>query len=1344
MIEPKLENKIQQRNRMKNQFPKKNKDLNLFLKTTTTIFLILLKLSMSGQIYNFERYSLQEGLSQSQVFDIKQDTLGRVWLATERGGVTILSGDFPQYIGRSEGLPGTSTFSLFHDTNARMWIGTNQGIRYYNGRTLTSPKNGQLLDTMYIWDITQRTDGTIIMATDKGVYGYTDSLGCFNLIPKLTNFQISKVAARSNNLIYLTVFNEPLLIFDGYNLEQVDLPLEQGANVELCFFDSKDRIWIGTTRGLITRDDYYYKTITTNEGLADDHIISISEDRFGNIWAGTDEGGVTIISENKIVNIQSSQGIGYNRVYSIYRDNYFNMWVGTDGAGAYVFKGFRFTKMELPELPETASILSLHVTSKNKLCIGTNGHGLLIIRDKRRKLYSKFNGLSSNVVRTITSNKKGIILIGTDRGVDFMYNGKIDLNLRRKINIKEPVACSYVTSNETFVVGTVGHGLFIIADNKTLHLDITNGLAGNKIYDIIENSKGELYIATDQGLSVIKNNQIKNFTTKNGLQSNLITSLVVDKNSRLWIVSEKGLTRFDTNALYHLPIEKLTDANVIYSVIKDIFGNFILGTERGIDILTLDKESSLISKRSYRKHDGFFGIECNLNAITTSISGDILFGTKQGVTNYNPFADSVQNPLAKAYIRDVELFYSKVNWENYSDSITNWSLLPHGLELPYNENNLTFYFGANDYQTPQKMNLQFYLKGFDPDWMPPTKQRFVNYTNLPPGTYCMKVRSWYSTNEVSESIASFKFVILKPFYTRIWFILLSSFFLIAVVGMVWKYRVKSIRKNERRLETIVKERTSDLLKQKEELEIANKKISQGARMKEQFLANTSHEIRTPLNVVSGYTNLLLNTKVDSLQQKYLHYIKESSDNLKVIVNDILDFSKIEADKLEFDNVPFDFVRTIRTTVNHMEIEATKQGLSMELTFNNIRHAIILGDPVRLNQIISNLVRNAIKFTKSGTISVEITDLNSFEDNVLMQIKIVDTGIGIPADKLVSIFDSFSQASNETTRKYGGTGLGLTIVKRLIEKQNGSITVTSEINSGSCFTATIPYPRSNANPVEESILDYTINPHILSKKVKILLVDDNEINLALAENTLTSFSQQFEIQTAMNGMQAVDVASRTLFDLIIMDIQMPEMDGYSATEVIRNRFSKPLCDVPILGMTAHAMRDEREKCLQHGMNDYLTKPFAPRALFEVVINLTNTTASRIGDYIQQNEQIMPTFAALDPQQLWKNSTGKIERFVRYLDMYASAIPDQILGLETSIKTGKLDEIRILSHTLKTSFRYLGIKKAQSSALEIEKAAIENIDIDFNEFLGYIHLSWQNAYPEISLFLNKMKNSSRKTV
>ncbi len=1299
-----------------------------------TLLLLVRLTSTHSQIYNFERYSLPEGLSQSQVFDIKQDTLGRIWLATERGGITILSGEHPTYLGRNDGLPGKATYSIFYDKKHRMWLGTNRGVVFYNGKSLQKPLGHQLLDTLSIWSITQRTDQTIVFATNDGVYGYTDSLGCFLMIPELKGNPISKVAARTNNLVYIMAYQQPLLLYNGHSLEEVMLPLKQGTNIEVVFFDNKDQIYVGTTHGLITREEYFYKTLTTADGLSDDHILSITEDKYGNIWVGTDEGGINVIMPDTILTIRAHQGIGNNRINALYYDNYQNLWVGTDGAGAYVFKGFRFKKLELPEFVETVSVTAIEIKQGNKLYIGTGGYGVLSISGKKRKLFNQQNGLRGNFVNAIETISKQETYIGTNQGITILSDNRIDFEKTIELDINYPVSVIRKAPSGEIWIGTTGHGVYMVSNGTKKRYTIRSGLLSNNIADIAIDQFKQVYIATDRGISVISGKNIHNLTVESGILCNNIISLTLDKNNNLWVISELGLTKIIAGKIINRPQASFTESQILYSVTSAPNGYVVVGTERGIIVFFIDERSRIRQIKEYTREDGFFGMECNPKAIAIDQYGDFYFGTKQGVTIFDPTADSIPNPMPNAYIRNVDLLYKKANWMNFSDSILQWSLLPFNPTFPYYENNLSFSFAANDFQFSSKLMFQFYLHGYDKTWLTPTRERTVNYTNLPPGKYEMRVRSWYPPNTASTIYSSFTFTIDKPFFTSFWFIALSFFSLTSLVVLIWNWRFHIIRANERRLEALVRERTADIERQKIQLMEANVKISQNAQLKEQFLANTSHEIRTPLNVISGYANLLLNTQLDKQQQKYLHYIKESSDNLKVIVNDILDFSKMEAGKLEIDSIPFDFIRTIRTTTNHLEIEAAKQGLTLELVFKNISHNVIEGDPVRLTQILSNLVRNAIKFTPSGSIVVYCTDISDNPEKILLKMEITDTGIGIPQEKLDTIFDSFTQVSNETTRKYGGTGLGLAIVKRLVDKMNGTITVESTVGVGSKFTVVLPFTKSYTNPTETNQSDHTIIPHTLSKEVTILLVDDNEINVALAENTLKSFSTQFHIQTAYNGLQAIDLASRNLYDLIIMDIQMPEMDGYSATEIIRNKLPEPNRSIPILGMTAHAMREEREKCLSYGMSEYISKPFAPRALFEMVLALTGTTAKKITDPPKVEAESMPSFALIDPQQLWKNSGGKTNRFVRYLQMYSESIPKQINDLEQCLDNLKEGDVKILAHTLKTSFRYLGIKQAAALAYEIEKAYTNGGYVDHKKCLDEIKAIWQEIGVEVEKYLN----------
>lgn len=1287
-----------------------------------------------AQSYNFNRFSLPEGLSQSQVLDIAQDTLGRIWLATERGGITIFSGEYPSYIDRNQGLPGTKTISLFYDNKHRMWIGTDKGVRYHNGVKLIKPVNSAIFDTVAVFDIAQRSDGVIVLATSNGVYQYFENKGFTNLVLSLANTPVQQIVARSNNLLYLVSQNNPLMIFDGDTLENVILPLTDSVNIKRCCFDSQDRLLVATNKGLIIRSNYKYQTYTHSNGLLDDNVLSVSEDRFGNIWIGTHDGGISIISDEQIINITSRQGIGSNRVNALFCDKYKNMWIGTADAGAYVFKGLRFTRIDTPEFIETTSVTALHISPSSETIIGTSSCGLLIIGNKNRKLFTAKNGLRSNTINTITTDSKRIIYVGTPKGVDVIYQGRVSKSKTKRIGITKPVNKLFTDKRGDIWIGTLGYGLCYYGRNSQRLFTKECGLAGNTVYDINQNLLNEIYIATDKGLSVITEKAIRNYSRSEGLPSDTITSMIFDKNNNLWAVTDKGLSLFDGQQFCNYSIDSLTEANVIYSIVNDMFGNLILGTELGIDILEIDVDSKILSKRSQRREDGFFGIECNSNSVVKGEQGEVLFGTKQGVTIFNSLADSVTNPIPTAYIRNIELFYRDIDWTIYDDTINHSMFLPDNIIFPHNKNNLTFHFAANDFQTSQKLMFQFYLEGFDQTWSVPINRRFINYTNLPPGKYTMMVRSWYSDNDYSKEPTAYNFEILKPLYRQLWFIALMTISVTMMFVVLWKWRLKAVRRNERRLEGIILERTNDLQKQKEQLQAANVQIMSNSHMKEQLLANTSHEIRTPLNVISGYTNLLLNTKVDNRQGKYLNYIKESSENLKVIINDILDFSKIEADKLELEYIPFDYIKSINATVNHLEIEAAKKGLELQQNNEATANTVVMGDPVRLNQIVSNLLRNAIKFTHKGSIKINVRDLCTNNEKVLLEIEVIDTGIGIPANKIDKVFESFSQASSLSTRKYGGTGLGLSIVKRLVEKQKGTIEVESRENIGSKFKVVLPFNISDINPEEDNKLDYIIKPHLLTRDLWILIVDDNQVNLALAENTITSYSPQISIRTATNGAEAVEKASQVAFDLIIMDVQMPKMDGYTATQTIRETLPHPLCATPILGMTAHAMKYERVKCLQYGMNECLTKPFMPRQLFETILQLTNTQAQPVNSNqnIALSEQ--PAFDTIKPTLLWKNSAGKTERFVKYMQMYLITTDKHLIDLENSCSNNNKSEIKLLAHTLKTSFRYLGMQKAQEMAYRIEKMSSVAIPTNNDIILECIKKEWSIATQEINRYID----------
>lgn len=373
-----------------------------------------------------------------------------------------------------------------------------------------------------------------------------------------------------------------------------------------------------------------------------------------------------------------------------------------------------------------------------------------------------------------------------------------------------------------------------------------------------------------------------------------------------------------------------------------------------------------------------------------------------------------------------------------------------------------------------------------------------------------------------------------------------------------------------------------------------------AKAKSDFLSNMSHEIRTPMNAILGLTELLLEENFAGSNLENLKSIKYSADNLLVIINDILDFSKIEAGKITFENIDFDLRLRMAELKKTFDYRAKEKGLEFNVTVpENIPH-YIKGDPYRLNQILFNLVGNAIKFTSKGFVEVK-TSLHATDDTskINLVFDIIDSGIGVPEHKQNKIFESFTQAYTDTTRKFGGTGLGLAITKNLTVLQGGSINIKSKVGSGTTFTVEIPFEVGNPDALEKQ--DKTEKDLILDlSEIKILLVEDNLMNQFVAKQFFKKWNN--EIYIANNGLEAIEILAKDgSFDLVLMDLQMPELSGFEATEVIRAEHTKVKNrNIPIIALSADAFQETRRKVLEAGMNDFVTKPFKPEELYQKIV------------------------------------------------------------------------------------------------------------------------------------------------
>jgi PAS domain S-box-containing protein len=473
------------------------------------------------------------------------------------------------------------------------------------------------------------------------------------------------------------------------------------------------------------------------------------------------------------------------------------------------------------------------------------------------------------------------------------------------------------------------------------------------------------------------------------------------------------------------------------------------------------------------------------------------------------------------------------------------------------------------------------------------------------------------------------------------------------------------------------------------------------KARELFVANISHEIRTPINGISGMATLLSNNPSAEDSRTYLTAIKSASENLKVIINDILDLSSIESGKLKFERIGFSLQDLVVSVMSSFKAQALTRNLQLTYSIDDRARRVFMGDPVRLNQILLNLIGNSLKFTHRGSIKLNASILKSGKEKSLVQFDVIDTGIGIPKEKMETIFESFSQADASVTRKYGGTGLGLTIVKQLVEMQKGWIKVTSEEDAGSTFTVAIPYDHGKANKATEAF-----RLHAESKSMAdfsgstILLVEDNDINRLYAGSILKSCGCKVEI--AENGLVAIGKLKNVNVDLVLMDIQMPVMDGFEATKAIRSGDNETR-EVPIIALTANATAKVIEKCMTAGMNDHLGKPFTPEELYIKLEKYLQPPAKRqVTD--EQVSLLGHDFKTVDLSFLAKVSNND-PIFVRdVVSSFLQSTPTLLDGIKEGLKDCDTKKLAMHIHKIKPSLTMIGLSKAKELAdyLEAELA------------------------------------------
>jgi PAS domain S-box-containing protein len=500
---------------------------------------------------------------------------------------------------------------------------------------------------------------------------------------------------------------------------------------------------------------------------------------------------------------------------------------------------------------------------------------------------------------------------------------------------------------------------------------------------------------------------------------------------------------------------------------------------------------------------------------------------------------------------------------------------------------------------------------------------------------------------------------------------------------------------------------TDRIKAERELRTAKKITEEAARAKEVFLANMSHEIRTPMNGVLGIAGLLAKTKLNEQQQNYLRLIQDSANNLLLLVNDVLDLEKIILGKLQFEHVVFSLTDRIELCLQSFIYKAEEKGIG--LVYENLLggELVILGDPYRLSQVLNNLINNAIKFTEEGTVTIETRLMQKSSNEVRIAFSVRDTGIGITESQLGLIFEPFMQAHVAITRTHGGTGLGLSICRELITMMGGELKVESEAGKGSSFNFELPFAISSSK-LNQSTVAQDLNYQSLGNRY-VLVAEDVELNQYLVRHIMESWG--FRVDVVNNGREAVDRIQENNYDLVLMDIQMPEMDGMEATRAIRQLSDPVKAAIPIVALTANALKGDSEKYLAAGMNDFLPKPFNEQKLFLVISNNLKTSAKEAIPMNESNTPVTGSQEKLYDLSMVQTIAGGDTSFVkRMVQLFIETVPPSMADIQKETEQQNWLNVSKLAHKMKATIDSMGITKIKDVVRTIEANGKKGEELD----------------------------------